>query len=292
MFTIHDFLAAGAVPAAVAALVLTLGWRTQKRALGRSESPMVAAELAVALGFATGWVVLFGPADFPPSDTTWWLLWASVPLGAMFSLARWGEAPFEARVILAGLATAVLFALVAWPLVSLDDIEGRQIGWRVAAGVGLATVAIFGMEVLGERLTFRRTLVVEVVATAAAAFALWLAGSERLARAETLLASVCLGGLATTLWVGRAGNGSTLAAIVGVLHGGILLCGNLYEGLGAGSTVLLLFAPCAAWAGEPLAFHRFGAAGLRRATLQVALVAATAAIAVWITWRNSAAATP
>ena len=290
MFTIHDLLAIGTVPAVVAALVLTLGWRTQRHALGRSESPMVAVELAVALGFAAGWIALFGRGDFPPNDVTCWLLWASVPLGASFSLARWSEAPLEARLVLVGAATAVLYTLVAWPLLSLDDAPGRQLCWRVAVAVGLTTVGIFGMDMLGERLTFRRTLLVELVGTTAASMALLLAGSQPLAQAELLLAGVCLGGLATTVWIGRAGSGGALAAMMGMLHGGILLCGNLYAQLGTESAALLLLAPCAAWAGEPLAHHRHGAAGLRRATLQVALVAAAASLPVWIAWRNSAAA--
>jgi hypothetical protein len=284
--TPKHFALAIVVPAVVAMLVLGVGWRLTRRRLGRRDSATLTAELATALGFVAGWIVLLGPGEFPSADASGWLLWLGVPLTLVMAVARAIEVPFETRLLLIAVAVAAVFGFVAWPRATGGGLDHRAVCWHVAIAAMLTWFTIAAMDTLGERLTFRRTQLVWLAATASASAVLLGSGERRPGEIELLLVGAGLGCLATTVLTGRSGNGQCLASVVGLLHGGNLLAAHLSAGLNSLSAVLLLLAPCAAWLAEPLAHQRHGADGTRRAAIQLLLVLAAAALPLWYVWHN------
>jgi hypothetical protein len=285
MFTSGDLWGGVAVPMAITAATLILGWRATRRRLGARESRSWAGPLAVGAGFAGGYWSLFGWGEFPPLDVTEWLFFLTLPLVVLGTLDALTRFPMHGRLV-AGLAAALLaVSLLCWPIVATDDGFRNDTAVVVALGALLSVGCITSIEALAVRISGARLSAILLAAAVTASMTLVLSGSQRLGQTAGVLAATQAGTLAASVVLGRAAVGRATVLIFVILYAGLLLCGCGYASLTVTNALILFLAPNMAW----LAWHwpdRFGI--WHEALGQVALVAAVALVAVLRAWQDFA----
>lgn len=283
MFTWGDLLCGVVLPAAVTGGLLLAGWRLVRRSYSARDSRSWAGPLAVATGFAAGYLALFGWPGIPPHDALDWLLLLAAPLAVLGSFDSYYRLPPPARVMLIAVAVPICFLVLAWPLLSGSGHANLPLQLVVATAVAMVSLA--SVDALATRTSAGRLSALLLAVAVPAAVVLGCSGSARLGLIATVLAATQAGAMGANIVLGRAGLGRGIVLVCGTLLAGLLWCGQLYANLQTGDALLLAIAPNMAWLGR-WAPRRFG--WLVHVAVQmgfVLAVAASAAIRAWLEFR-------
>ena len=249
----------------------------------------VGAPFGLALGFATGQIVLVGFPGLLPIDVTLrlpHLALLAAGVGAVEALTKarpkltWG---------LRGAMGGLLLAALLPPALEYRFTGAETVLWPV----GLLAACLLFSWVLDHLSRTTRGVnlpLLLVLLISAAAAALTMTYSAMLGQlAGALAAGVGAMGLAALLLPGRlVWPGAT--AVTATVFSGLLICGHLYSSLPVQSAVGLWLAPflSALASVGPL---RRAPAWLRR-TLRFLLLLIPAGLAVWFAWSSTAASSP
>jgi hypothetical protein len=222
---------------------------------------------------------------FPPLDVTdriAWLALAALILGVLESV-RPGPAwtRWENRLLL---AAVILWAMLGPVVAAAEDMRAE--GMRLAALGGLFLAAWTNLEGLASR-TSARAIGPIFAAVAGGAAGLFVAtGSIVLGElAAGLMAGLILVWIASWVAPGLSLSRGGVPVVVTVL-GGLLLNGYFYSSTPAPSTIILVAAPLAAWAGLIGPAARLAA--WQRATISLVAVLIVVAIAIGLAVAESA----
>lgn len=270
----EQLLLGGAIPFGVTgALLLIFADRTS----GRLADIKVA--IAMAAGFLSGYVSLFGFPGLPP-ETGWEVppyLAIFAPLAGAAVTKAGGFAGLLTGMILSGLA--IFFVLE--PLLPQAIPWLTAVLWSIAVGEFLV-VQWWGLRPIGRRapIAILESLAVTALGISAV---LMLAGSARLAQMAGLLAAAFGAIVLFSWWRGKLVLSHASLAWSAILCGGLLANGYFYtEDVPLVSVFILLVAPLAAWADE-LDFVK-GRRGWKRKVLRSIFAVFPAVVAVLFAW--------
>jgi len=286
MLTARDVWLGIVLPAVLAAAAMFAAHRATKRRVGRRLSRTCSEPLAVALGFFTGVVALFGWPGVPPLDATEWPVVLIVPLAAIAVVDALSDLVPPARFAIVLAVVAASLWLIARPLVEGDALGERPLE-KLALAAVLITAATASLDAISSRGTAGTFAAILLAAIGPAALTLAMSGSQRLGQMAAALAAALGGTLAAGVVLGRGPAPRGLALVVGLTYLALLVCGYLYAELTAGNFVLLAIAPQAAWLARP--WVRRGAWAAQ--AWQVAGVALVAGLAAYRAWATFAADT-
>ncbi|REK09946.1 MAG: hypothetical protein DWQ37_17755 [Planctomycetota bacterium] len=288
MFTWADFWGGFVLPGMVTGGLLLAGWRGTRRRWSARESRSWAGPLAVAAGFAAGYLALLGWPGFPPLDAVDWPLFLALPLAPLGLLdARWRlDLPVRVLLLLAAVATAIV--LIAWPLLSAEGAS-EGIGWRVVVATLVSMIFLVPLDVMAVRAWAGRYAAIALAAAAPAAAVLMLSGSAKLGFAGGVLAVTQLAAWMAYVIQGRAAFARGCVLVFGTLMASLLWSASLYAELWTFDALLLGLAPQMAWLRYAIPLR---AGWFARSIAPVLLVLAVACVPVVRLWWTQPADDP
>lgn len=281
MFTWTDILGGLVLPAIATAAVLVVAWRLTRRRLSAGDSRSWAAQLAVGVGFASGYLALFGWPGFPPPDVVDWLFFLALPLAvvgladSLWQLGGW------VRIVSIAAAVPLVLWLAARPLLAAGDELAAETTRSLALFAAVGIVSLVALDALAARYSTARLGAILLAVAIPTAVVATLGGSLRYGQIAMLLAATQGGAWAAGLVLGGAARGRSTVLVFGTLLIGLLWCGNQYAELTTPDALVLVAVANMAWLTM-----------LPEGIVQLALVLAAAAIAVARAWLESASETP
>jgi hypothetical protein len=136
MLTLRDILLGGVLPGVVTLLVLAIGWAAWRR--GERPRAAWAAPLAIALGFAAGWIGLSSGhrvPGLPPRLGQEWLFYLALAAGAIGVILAFARAHWSIGIVLAAIFSAAAAYLLISRLPRIYSNGGLPLVAMAAGGV-------------------------------------------------------------------------------------------------------------------------------------------------------------
>jgi len=274
------------IPAVIAAVAWLVSWRLWNRNRLAPHGHWGGA-VALALGYAAGYVTLMSWPPFPANTAMQWLTHLALLTGVVALAEAW----WRSRTWLGWAIWTSLGGLAAWLQFGalVDNTWSATQSTLWIGGLALATAGFCTvLDRLAERRDGASMPLVLWLAVSMASASLLLTGSALLGQLAGSIAGIF--GAATVLawWAPRISLSCGAMTVFGLLYVALLAQGHLYSELPFSSAALLYLAPFAAWLGETNLVREMRAP--RGVLVRMGLVAIPAAAGVliaFLVWRST-----